>query len=377
MAAPTPATQMTAVEFFEHPTVQFPLERSDEDFEGFVEKKLNDYVSLIRDMNPGDNITTSIKREANKIDELCNLIRNAIHDYLRGLPHVAYARLDAGIRVIGAEFRRLISENVDHSSMCELYRMRLESQPGATFTKGDLFHIPFQLRHKVKRQRYSIPGLPCLYLGGSLYICWEELRRPSFESIHVARFQPAPGQTISILNFEQRPPHTAQFIRGNVPNANEHPTLRAGYCALAVCWPLMATTSIRRKHGDSPFIVEYIVPQLILQWITENNDPDLDGIAYSSVSCKTHVASPPIIGNFVFPAKEIGSSGYCPRLLRKLAMTTPVAWNVLARVEYPATMPSYDLEIVEFVPGLQVHYSRSEFCTVEGKLRRFPAAVLP
>lgn len=50
------------------------------------------------------------------------------------------------------------------------------------FTKDEMFHIPYDKRHLVGNQRYSLSGLPCLYLGGSAYICWEELGRKDFNT---------------------------------------------------------------------------------------------------------------------------------------------------------------------------------------------------
>jgi hypothetical protein len=294
---------LTALKFFEHAVVQYPLERDNDDFEAFVDARLQAYVNLIRGMTPADNITKLIRDSLDQIETLCHSIKEAIQEYLRGLPHRAYAKLNEGIGVIRNEFRLLSEGTVNDPFIDKLYRIRRESEPGTTFPKGQLFHIPFDQRHKVARQRYSIPGLPCLYLGGSLYICWEELGRPSFESIHVARFRRAPGEEIRVLDFTQRPQHLANRIRLNPSMENDFPMSNL-YRSLAVVWPLMAAASIRRKHGSSPFIAEYIIPQLILQWITENNDPDLDGIGYSSVSCKAHVDDPRLIVNLVFPAKQ-------------------------------------------------------------------------
>ena len=282
--------------------------------------------------------------------------------------------MNSGILTVIKEFRTRITSNVTHQFLLELYRMRPEKEPGYTFTKGELFHIPFHERHKVGRQRYSIPGLPCLYLGGSVFICWEELSRPSFESIYLARFQVAPGQKIGVLDFMARPKHVAEGVR-QTRNANSDSTEIARFHGLALVWPLMAMSSIRRKHGNSPFIAEYIVPQLILQWIM--TEKDLDGIAYSSVRCKTHVYNPVAIANLVFPAKSIGPSGYCENLKQKFALSEPVAWHLLARVDYPSLMPSCASQFFEFVSGHPSMYIRSEFCTVEGRLRKFPAEVIP
>jgi hypothetical protein len=152
--------------------------------------------------------------------------------------------------------------------------------------------------------------------------------------------------------------------------------MQSGYCSQAICWPLMATAAIKRRHGDAPFIAEYIIPQLILQWITENNDPNLDGIAYSSVSCNTHVYYAATLANLVFPAKEISDSGYCSCLRSKFAMTNPIPWNLLTRVEHPFKMPISGEATIELIPGRQSEYRNTEFCAVEGKLLTMSAAPL-
>ena len=79
MAAPLPAAPMTADAFFDHPDVQFPMDRPDNvDFEDFVADRLKRYVDLVKNMTPGDNITTAIKAELKKdrsilsIPEGCN-----------------------------------------------------------------------------------------------------------------------------------------------------------------------------------------------------------------------------------------------------------------------------------------------------------------
>lgn len=366
---------MTAEDFFEHDIVRFPLEQGDGNFEGFVEKKLEDYVALIKAMTPADNITMEIKAKVAKIEDLCRSVKDAIRQYLGGLPHKAYTKLHDGIMTVRDEIRSRIVHKIEHGFLNELYRMRKETtEPGVTFTKGDLFHIPFHERHKVTRQRYSIPGLPCLYLGGSVFICWEELGRPNFDSTHLARFQPAPGEDLGVLDFMARPRHMAEGVR-RTPKANTDPTELARFCGYGVVWPLMATAAIRRKHGNSPFIAEYIIPQLILQWITDE-ESDLDGIAYSSVRCKMHVYYPAAIANLVFPAKTIPKTGYCSALKRKFALTFPIAWQLLASTGLKFVMPTCGGEMFEIVPDHPITYSDTEFCAVEGKLRCLDATVL-
>ena len=62
---------------------------------------------------------------------------------------------------------------------CSLYRMRVGKNGYEEFTSNEeMSHIPFQFNHKVGNERYSMSGFPSLYLGSSVYVCWEEMRRP-------------------------------------------------------------------------------------------------------------------------------------------------------------------------------------------------------
>jgi hypothetical protein len=295
-------------------------------------------------------------------------LRDAIAAYLKGLPHSAFDCLERGIECVPNEFRRQIVQNVTHPFLNELYRVRREREHGTTFGKGELFHIPFQLQHLVSRQRYSIPGLPCLYLGGSLYVCWNELDMPSVDSLHVARFKVASGQTISVLDFTERPRHLVEKLRKN-PTASQYPSAVDVYSACAVWWPLMALASIRRKHHrDAPFVAEYIIPQLILQWITKHYEPDLDGIACSSVRCKAHADDPALLANTVFPAKAIATSGHCERLRRKFELSEPVSWSLIEKIHMHFMTPRVSFQKIEFFPGHQSPYMKTNFFEVETKV---------
>ncbi|ECV2486428.1 hypothetical protein DRD09_19225, partial [Salmonella enterica subsp. enterica serovar Anatum] len=72
------------------------------------------------------------------------------------------------------------------NSQRPLFRVRKSDRPLST--RKDIFHIPFNQRHLVRAQRYSVAGLPCLYLGTSLYICWREMDKPDFDKLYISSF---------------------------------------------------------------------------------------------------------------------------------------------------------------------------------------------
>ena len=198
---------------------------------------------------------------------------------------MAYAKIDDAIQSVRSYFSRLesTSKAARWLNLRGLYRARIGQN--TEFRRGDLFHIPFGEREKVGAQRYSIPGLPCLYLGSSAYLCWEELGRPNWETMHVARFEVLEERELRILTIGPSP----QFIRRELSTIisqklgeSASRMYENAAVSIGVCWPLILACSLTVEKPDKPFVPEYIVPQLVLQWVTTTKG--VDGIQYQSVS---------------------------------------------------------------------------------------------
>jgi hypothetical protein len=261
------------------------------------------------------------------------------------------------------ELSALSSIPVNHADF-NAYRMR-PGIPAARYTPSDLFHIPFDCRYLVANQRYSFPGLPCLYLGSSLYVCWEELGRPDLNSVAISRFHLRAGENIRVLDLSWRPKDLDDLA---VPRR-----LRE---AVAVLWPVVASCSIAVQPPNATFRAEYIVPQAVLRWIMVK--PDFDGLRYFS----THVADPEssrVAVNFVFPSRTTTTAkGACPMLAQKFLLTEPINW------QYASLLPQADLSMphvnadVAFggVPGGPLSYRMTEFWKMEARLEMFPLVSL-
>jgi hypothetical protein len=278
----------------------------------------------------------------------------------------------------------------------------------ARFESSDLFHIPFERRGLVKPQRYSINGLPCLYLAHSAYVCWEELSRPSFASLYLmqCRFREAP----KLLNISYVPAFIPDLFALWQANGANCGWLENFIVALVTCWPLIAACSTRSREPSAPFKPEYIVPQLLLQWVTK--EADLDGIRY----CSTKVGSPRPIpherihqrgfyavdgdqlrapavdadqsedatpnstmvlsANVVLPVQTLQDTGHCPNLL-KLFEVTPV-WNcevalACGHSQRPSPVSGY----FEPASGVFMEYGNSQLWCIESILNDCPRRTLP
>ena len=68
-----------------------------------------------------------------------------------------------------------------------LFRMRSQGEY-KLLSRKEMFHIATDKIKFAKNYRYSLNGFPCLYLGASLYVCWEEMRRADIDHVNYVKF---------------------------------------------------------------------------------------------------------------------------------------------------------------------------------------------
>lgn len=90
-------------------------------------------------------------------------------------------------------------------------------------------------------------------------------------------------------------------------------------------YPLRAACSIAVEHPNSSFVEEYIIPQLLLQWVLE--DGYFDGIRYESCSPSEEVKS---LGghNIVLVTRNFDKEGYDFYLRRKIKVGEPEVFDI-------------------------------------------------
>ena len=192
---------MTLMEFFESDALALPKRYGNEGFENAVESFFDAYITRVHALDAGDDIADLLKDNISSLEQVCTRLKRCLSQYLLGFPSIAYSEFKTAMDVltpwindivypVGEFLKQAIfmvgGPDPTREFRGDLYRIRTGSLD--PYSRKKLFHIPFELRHIVATQRYSIPGLPCLYLGSSLWACWEELGRPDFNKLHVARF---------------------------------------------------------------------------------------------------------------------------------------------------------------------------------------------
>jgi hypothetical protein len=139
----------------------------------------------------------------------------------------------------------------------------------------------------------------------------------------------------------------------------------------AYCWPLIAACSIRREQRVGSFIPEFIVPQLLLQWVAQEGR--VDGIRYFSVRTPTEGNHLLAHSNCVFPVKMMSVRGHCAELKKTFALTEPISWEALTAVHFGDRPIITNRDSNAFAPiklnkDLDLQYSQTDFFMIEIKL---------
>lgn len=257
----------------------------------------------------------------------------------------------------------LLPRKIVPSGQC-FYRVRTSSEH-KILGKKDLFHIPFELRNKISTQRFSIPGFPCLYLGNTVYICWEELNRPNFHDIQVAKFENQSEINLHNLSYEQ---YNLQKLESENPTNDDLVNLLLAYPIIAAC-----SIQVPQNRQLDPFKPEYIIPQIILQTLMEQKGTNSIGIVYSSTKIyKESSKNEGSFENFILPTtSEIRAKGYCIDLAKLFNMTSVVAgWPVDFVSSYDTATPSFcSFEVSKLdLDGIVVNYGSTQFALLEKAL---------
>ena len=343
-------------DFLRNPHFETPKEQPvDIDFRDYLRQKFDYFLVLLADVDGFEDISylhdTVIERQRH----LTASINRAVEAYYDGKPAEAYSCFKKGVTSGVKDFREVLRVRLFNQDS-NFYRIRYYEE-NFSLPPGEMFHIPFEHRGKVKSQRYSIPGFPSLYIGTSIYVCWEELGRPHPNHFQAARL--VNQNTIQVIDLSKP--------KSSVSNPD------ALYKFL-MTWPLILASSIRVKHPEDTFKPEYIVPQLMLQWVREMSS--IDGIAYETTKIDANKAQ--FRGEFlnlVIPVKTSRNRGICQRLSRMFRMTqaTSIPMKDIASSEVTFMRGSERpenliVDRIELVRGQGTRYEDSSFYGLEQEL---------
>lgn len=339
-------------QIFNDPRLYLPIQWDGIDFEGTLEKLFNVYISNIDRNITADAHKSESTKTSHSIKQICGFIKKSIGSYLDGFPSKAYSELEKAMNVLVRTplriYQKSIFEQFDDTEdpaindNPPLYRLVCVDDY-APYGRSRVFHTPYTLRSRVSTSRYSIAGYPSLYLGTSLQLCAEEVNYNPHRSFALAsrykieRCIEYNNTEIDVIELAVKPQDFLELERSRESNRIGRRTINEGLLnnrsvrsAYLLWYPLIAACSYIRTNKKDPFAAEYIIPQLLMQWVrSEIQQPNntaydkLIGIRY--FSCASKRASD--MGfNYVFPASGKQHSGqypYCPVLMKAFRLTAP------------------------------------------------------
>ena len=338
------------------------IQKSGHHYLDFTKNILNSYSAKLQKVSDSQiNLIEGATdfKEFNKM--LIDGVITALVEYYNGNPFKSYEQIH---KILGEYNKYPRIKNVLIPQGSNLYRIRAKNE-NYPLPRKELFHIPFELRGKVQSQRYSIPGFPTLYLSNSVYVCWEELERPDIDDIQASLFKS--NTDLTVLDFMR--PDSYRLKYANLPIDKE-------LLDYLMIWPLIMASSVKVDGKRDFFKPEYIIPQLILQWVKENEN--VDGIRYFSNNVDINGGTQGEFYNIAIPVKQNKSEGYCDKLKELFTMTEvwslPLNDAALGNANILYSRATYtgintDIKSLELISGKATEYYSSVFAKFELNLK--------
>lgn len=326
---------------FDNVQLYLPIRWDGNDFISTLDKLYHLYQSRINEAIKNDEV----KIDNERIKTVCSLLIKSIEAYLNGFPSDAFSIFCGLMNTLMHHPLKLYRKSVtelfelsEYHDPLNLYRV-VGVSDNTPYNRARVFHTPYNLRSKVSTSRYSIAGYPSLYLGTSIELCEEEVRLNPYDKYAIAslfkieRNLEFCDTEVSVIELALKP---QDFFGNN----NERERISRRFSrellndndvrnAYLIWYPLIAACSYIRVNKSDPFAAEYIIPQLLMQWVRKELDKEncyydkLIGIRY--FSCASVRASD--MGfNYVFPTsgKKDENLPFCSILMKAFKLTNPI-----------------------------------------------------
>lgn len=307
---------MVSKEILKEKNMMLPVEYEQGSCENAINVRLSGYEDLLRKYSVDDMIICSVKKFREHLNKM-------YEEYYLGHQNKAYC-----------EFKKAFQGQISDMGVImtglpkePLYRAR-KNIGYKDYKNDEMFHIKYGLRGKVQTQRFSFPGLPCLYLGGSAYVCWLELNRPPFDQFQVAAiWQKDESKNFKVIDLCIHPLTYYQNLI-ELEQDGDTKSLSCDIKQYLRWWPIMAACSIAVKNEEDFFKPEYIFPQFMLQYFLEEDiSQECIGIKYISIkagkiSKKQYESDYRTYTNYVIPIRtsDANAKGFCNFLAKKFGV---------------------------------------------------------
>ncbi len=365
---------MTEKELLNSNFLELPLNRDDNDFPKYVEEYLSNYIERLKKVD--GRFSKEINNRLPLITELANGLIESIEKYYIGKTAESYTLFKKAVDTI-KPYLDIQLFNINSKDFQQEIYFKARTFQGKQLSKKDMFIRPFEHREIIPTYRYSIPGLPCLYLSSHISTAWCELDYPDINTLQISKFEI--DKSFKRLYFTWNINNYRIILKTKVPND----AIDRQFLRYLTYFPLHALCSLKIKNPNSIFKPEYIFPQFLMQWIGEEN---IDMIEYMSTQVdysKFNTENSFIqYKNIAIPAKKSKVNGICEILKSKIKVTEPISWQNLMSTYPTLNIPKkennhhHDIQNmlnsvlqIELIKGKSIMYDDSIFGILENYLK--------
>lgn len=165
---------------------------------------------------------------------------------------------DASCRCV---YGKTFVESIERGS--DFYRIRGTDDKNRykLFSHLEMYMMSSEFSSKIATARFNLSGYPCLYLAESIYLAWEECRRPDFHTANFARFSNC--RELKVFNLV-------------IPEFAKLRSLAAFFRAY-----LSLVCSVKAIDDDKDHW-QYRISNLFIKMIYQLDGREIDGIKYMS-----------------------------------------------------------------------------------------------
>lgn len=312
--------------------IRLPKYRGEREFCEFVSKELEEYIKCIKELSINGQRTLSedfyikLSKLIPLIEDTASAVNTSLAEYDKTNYATSYSII---FNIMDRIYKSIEFVNIKHHySHNSFFRVREVEYERSDFSRFDIFHTPFDKRAYVPTSRFSLPGMPSLYLSSAPELCWFESNLPN--NFYIAEFEFANHYTrhnFKLLDFTHRPLHLSIDTNLAILNQKkEELSIREKILIeFLTMYPLRLASSIAVETKGTPFIHEYVVPQMILAWVNKTNL--FHGIKFTSATY-TKEAHDYNAYNIVLPIKELGLDGRCNTTAKYFKISKPEYYNI-------------------------------------------------
>lgn len=305
------------------------LKHGSQNMADFLESNFQAYIKDVKEsLNEKDNPLVGI--------EMCSMVKNTINEIEENANKlVEVLRLYDNGKIVAASIKafdvfdtmkpQLMQRYSGLYQLGDYYRIRKIGSIPFPLERKELFHIPHSKNYLVGTERYSMPGYPCLYLSSQPELAWHECGKPTQFAIAKFRIPHEEENCLKFIDFSEKLMPLKHSFFTWFHNEKNKSIVQKYLLKYIYSYPLRAACSVVVEHHGAKFIEEYIIPQLLLQWV--RNDEDFNGVRYESCSDSDEVKC---YGghNIVLITKQFDADGYDTKLRNCIKIGLPQIFDL-------------------------------------------------